>query len=74
MPGPQGPAGVSVVAQQCYSKTLLQNPKRVSTVRSHLVCHLPLCSSSVDPSGIGKAGSIGGDESGQDMNAVAESC
>lgn len=34
MSGPQGPAGVSAVVQQCYSKTLLQHLKRVSTVRT----------------------------------------
>lgn len=44
--GPQGSAGVAAVVQQCYSKMLLQHPKRVFTFKSPRVCHLPLCSSS----------------------------
>lgn len=31
--GPQGPAGVSVVVQQCYSETPLRHPKHVLPVR-----------------------------------------
>lgn len=39
---PQGPAGESVVVQQCYSKMLLQHSKRISTGKSPLVC-ISLC-------------------------------
>lgn len=59
------------VVQQCYSKMLLQRPKCVCTVWGPL--DLPLCSSSIDPWGISKADSIGGDKSRQDMNTV-DSC
>lgn len=72
MSGPQGATGVSVVVQQCYSK-MLQHPKRVVTVRSLLVCHLPLCSS-IDPSGSAKDDSSDGDKNGKEMNTVAHSC
>lgn len=70
--GPQGATGVSLVVQQCYSK-MLRHPKRVVTVRSLLVCHLPLCSS-IDPSGKAKDDSSDRDKNGKEMNSLAHPC